>query len=80
MGKILSWVSNLFKPKKINMITKKKLHDLKVLIIEIKNEIQEHHNNDPQNPDDFLNGQLYGLLEATRVQIEEIGKNNQTTI
>ena len=62
------------------MLPANKLSELKSLSTELKDEVQKHHNLDPNNIDDVVNAQLFGLLASILDTIAKIEKNNNTIL
>lgn len=77
---LFRWIRNIFKTKKINMITLNKMKDLKKINKEIKDEIDKHYQNNPTSKDTKLNFQLYGVLEAAINIADDIAKQNNKTL
>lgn len=77
---MIKFILKLLSRKKVHMLSANKLTLLKKLSNDLKEEIQKHHDNDPGNIDDFVNGQLYGVLDAALNQISQIEKNNNVKL
>lgn len=73
---MFKFITRLFTKKRINMLSADKLKKLKELAKEIKEEIRQHHENDPGNHDDLANGELFGALDSAQRSVEKIEKNN----
>lgn len=80
--KIFNIIKNYFKyrNRKINMLQVDRLKELKDLIDQLKRDISVHQNTDPNNPDNFENGQLYGVLDAANNIIDKIAQKNGVTL
>lgn len=62
------------------MLPANKLTELKNISIDLKHEIQQHHNEDPGNVDDYINGQLLWILQSALFVIEQIEKKNNVEL
>lgn len=73
---MFKFIKRLFAKKRVNMLRVKDLKELKTLATQLKNEIQAHHDADPDNVDDTVNQLLFGILHSAENCIKIIEENN----